>query len=115
MQQQDIERVVKLLGYAIFLVVYLTWKRVGRYILKNDPDNLFLPLYYTKRLKFAWKSIYVSIGTVYFIIAMVLGLYAPYAACLAVGLSIYSGGFVAHRLQKNIWLEDQKPQLSDAK
>ncbi len=113
MLQEDIERIAKLVGYATFLAIYLSWKKMGRYVLKNDPDNLILPLYFMPRVKFWWKFIYVSIGAVAFIILIIEDVYTPFAVLFSMAFSIYLGTFIARKSNRTVWKDNDKPQLEN--
>jgi DNA-directed RNA polymerase subunit RPC12/RpoP len=120
MEKQDIERIAQLVSYAIFLLVYSNFKRMGNYILRNDPDNLVLPLYFQKHVKVGWKIIYDIVFlfclTVLLIIEVQSDLSlanAPFAALFSLAIAFYGVGIIARLMKKNIWKYDQKPTSND--
>lgn len=116
MEQQDIDRIVQLVGYLTFFVVYLTFNKVGKLMLRKDPDNLLLPLYFMKRVKPSWKAIYLTIGAICFLLMLSFTpVLPPYAAFISIAVSIYGGSIMARWLKKEVWVDDKKPSYDDSK
>ena len=113
MRPDDIERISKLVGYVIFFVVFLGWKPVGKYLLKNYPNNFFNYLFYWKYVKINWKIVFVFTWAIIFILLLIVDLSAPNSALIAIGVSFITVGFIASNLQKNIWKRNEKPTLDD--
>ena len=111
MQKQDIDLIVQGVGYLIFVVVYFSFKKVGKFMLEKDPDNLLVPLYYFKQVKVGWQIIYDAIIIFCFVAILIAGVDAPYAAFISVAISIYSVTAIARAIGKNIWKNNQPPKL----
>lgn len=113
MRPDDIERISKLVGYVIFFLVFLGWKPVGKYLLKNYPNNFFIYLFYWKYVTIKWKMVFVFMWAAIFIPLLIVDLSAPNAALISIAVSFLTVGFIVSKLQKNIWKENEKPTLED--
>jgi len=113
MRPDDIERISKLVGYVIFFIVFLGWKPVSKYLLKNYPNNFFIYLFYWKYVKISWKIVFVLVWAILFVPLLIIEISAPNAFLLSTIVSFLSVGFIVNTRKKNIWKENEKPTLDD--